>query len=95
MRRICIVVLVLHLLLSCASEVAWVPYYHDCGGFKSYGERVKWYKLLKKHGLLSGVNLIEYDSDKREWFFIREKDGRRIRFCRENYVQILNKGEGR
>ena len=53
----------------------WI--YEDCGGFKSYGERLEFKRLLKKHGLHHQVSIV-YDWPK-DPYFVDEK-GRRCAF---------------
>jgi len=74
--RILLIVLVVYLLLvSTIDSSTWQ--YSDCGGFRSYAERLSYMKLMKKHGLLNGhVQVVYYDEQKHVWFY-RNKQGQR------------------
>lgn len=51
--------------------------YKDCGGFKSYGERVEFDRLLKKHGLHKRFSII-YNYPRDPYF--EDLEGRRCAF---------------
>ncbi len=59
-RAITVAVAALSLLLFCPGQVstAIIWEYEDCGGFKSYGERLEFKRLLKKHGLHKQVSIV-------------------------------------
>jgi len=50
--------------------------YEDCGKFETYGEKVEFKKLLRKHGLDRDVSVVCNDGN--GWYFMR--DGRRCEF---------------
>jgi hypothetical protein len=51
--------------------------YSDCGGFKSYGERQEFMRLLQKHGLKGRFSVI-YDWPENPYY--RDENKRRCAF---------------
>lgn len=82
MWRIAIITLAAFLLLlvivwpgRISTVSAWK--YEDYGGFESYGERLEFRRLLKKHGLHQQVSIV-YEWPKNPYFI--DAEGRRCAF---------------
>lgn len=75
MKRLLIVILVYLIMVTTLDSATWQ--YSDCGGFRSYAERVEFMRLMKKHGLLQRVSVVWLEGN--EWVYYRESDGARCR----------------
>lgn len=67
---------ILALLLILRPTTMHTAVYQDCGGFQNYGERLEFYRLLKKHGLDKTVAVIRLNPDGKGWHFINDKGQR-------------------
>ena len=81
MKRVLIIIFAFLIIVFCPGQdtTADMWTYSDCGGFKSYAERLAFHRLLKKHGLhLQKMALIDYEDP--EHPFYRDAKGRRCAF---------------
>jgi hypothetical protein len=75
MKRLLIVIIVYLVMVTTLDSSTWT--YSDCGGFRSYAERIEFMRLMKKHGLLHRVSVVWLEGN--EWVYYRESDGARCR----------------